>query len=186
MTLTYFKRFRMEMDLGFQRFSPVPCPEGYRLVPWTEGLLEAHARVKYHSFCDEIDAHLFPCFGSLAGCQRLMRDIAQKQGFLPAATWLAVYCGPDGRQFEECGTIQGVVAPQGFGSIQNLGVTPAHRNHGLGMALLSQAIQGFRQAGIFRVQLEVTAGNVGAIQLYRRMGFRTLRTVYKAIEMDTP
>ncbi|HOM18140.1 MAG TPA: GNAT family N-acetyltransferase [Thermoguttaceae bacterium] len=185
MTLTYFKRFRMEIDLGLQKLPLVECPQGYQLTPWRETLLEAHARVKYRSFCDEMDAHLFPCFGSLVGCQRLMRDISQRTGFLPAATWLAVYCGANGRDFEECGTIQGIVDPQGFGSIQNLGVTPPHRRRGLGAALLAQALQGFQRSGIFRVQLEVTAGNLAAIRLYRRIGFRTLRTVYKAVEIHS-
>jgi hypothetical protein len=41
---------------------------------------------------------------------------------------------------------------------------------------------GFRQAGISRVYLEVTAQNEGAIRLYRRLGFVTVKTVYKAVE----
>ncbi len=185
MTLTYFKRFRMEIDLATQQVPPLACPEGYQVWPWQERLLEAHAQAKYLSFCDEMDAHLFPCFASLAGCQRLMRDITQRVGFLPAATWLAVYCGPHGREFEPCGTVQGIIDPQGFGSIQNLGVTPPHRRRGLGTVLLGHALDGFRRSGIQRVQLEVTAGNWGAIRLYRRIGFRTLRTVYKAVEIGS-
>jgi len=183
MTLSYFKRFRMEIDLAVQELPPLQCSEGYQLWPWQDRLLEAHARAKYHSFCDEMDAHLFPCFGSLSGCQRLMRDITQRAGFLPAATWLAVYCGANGQQFEACGTIQGIIDPQGFGSIQNLGVTPPHRRRGLGTLLLAHALRGFQQSGIQRVQLEVTAGNLAAIRLYRRIGFRTLRTIYKAVEI---
>src|SRR5262249_52407614 len=53
--ITYFKRFRMEIDLN-----PLPpvtnLPEGYFWVPWDEGLLEPHAAVKFRSFCDEIDS----------------------------------------------------------------------------------------------------------------------------------
>ncbi|MCS7304765.1 MAG: GNAT family N-acetyltransferase [Thermoguttaceae bacterium] len=184
MMFSYFKRFRMEIDLAVTPLPPLECPAGYQLWAWQDRLLEAHARAKYESFCDEMDAHLFPCFGSLAGCQRLMRDITQRAGFLPTATWLAVYSGPEAQLWEPCGTVQGIIDPQGFGSIQNLGVSPLHRRRGLGKALLAHALHGFQQAGIFRVQLEVTAGNLAAIQLYRRIGFRTLRTIYKAVEIN--
>jgi len=93
--------------------------------------------------------------------------------------------GPYGRgskPAEFCGTVQGIRDVGGLGAIQNLGITPAHRNGGLGTVLLFQALQGFRRAGIGRVYLEVTAQNEGALRLYRRLGFVTVKTVYKAVE----
>ncbi len=90
MGLTYFKRFRMEIDLSGRQFSPPDLPVGYRLLAWDDALLEAHAEAKYHSFRSEIDANVFPCLGDWAGCHRLMHEICAKQGFLPAATWLVV------------------------------------------------------------------------------------------------
>src|SRR5690606_11613555 len=97
-----FKRFRMEVDLLAGVPSPV-LPPGFVWVPWQESLLEQHAQVKYLSFHDEIDAQVFPCLGNRPGCERLMREIRRKPGFLPAATWLIA--GPDGG----CATIQGVI-----------------------------------------------------------------------------
>jgi len=73
----------------------------------------------------------------------------------------------------------------GMGGIQNLGVAPLYRGRGLGSALLLQALQGFRRAGLGRAFLEVTAQNEGAVRLYRRMGFRCRKTVYKAVETST-
>ena len=78
--------------------------------------------------------------------------------------------------------MQGIRDGNGLGAIQNLGIAPEHRNGGLGTILLFHALQGFRQAGIRRVYLEVTAQNDGAIRLYRRLGFVTVKTVYKAVE----
>src|SRR5207248_4638326 len=81
-----------------------------------------------------------------------------------------------------CGTVQGLRERGGVGAIQNLGITPALRGHGLGTALLLQALHGFRRAGLTRALLEVTAQNEGAIRLYRRLGFRRCKTLYKAVD----
>jgi ribosomal protein S18 acetylase RimI-like enzyme len=182
MELTYFKRYRMEIDLAGRDLS-VKIPAGYRLVVWHESLLDVFAEAKYRSFRGEIDANVFPCLGELAGCRRLMAEIARKPGFLPEATWLAVFLLGDRRKAEYCGTIQGILDHTGMGAIQNLGITPEHRDCGLGSSLLCRALQGFRGVGINRVHLEVTAQNDGAIRLYRRLGFATVKTVFKAAEV---
>lgn len=179
MGLTYFKRFRMEIDLGGLTPGTPWLPPGYRFVPWDASLLPAHAETKYQSFRCELDANVFPCLGDFDGCVRLMQEISQKEGFLGEATWLVVY----GSQQEFCGTIQGIRDRSGMGAIQNLGITPEHRNRGIGTSLLFQSLHGFRRAGLRRVFLEVTAQNEGAIKLYRRLGFYRSRTVYKAVEV---
>jgi GNAT superfamily N-acetyltransferase len=181
---TYFKRYRMEADLSGRDFPMVAPPPRYRLLAWAPQLLEAHAQAKYQSFRDEIDAHVFPCLGDPAGCLRLMQEIAAKPGFLPGATWLAVYDDPETAGWSDyVGTIQGLDTEQGCGSIQNLGVVPAHRGRGLAKCLLRQALDGFRRAGLLRVSLEVTAENRAAIRLYRDHGFRTMRTLFKSAEV---
>jgi GNAT superfamily N-acetyltransferase len=88
MGLTYFKRFRMEIDLRGRDFSRPRLPHGFYFMPWELGQLEAHADTKYQSFRSEIDSNVFPCLGDYAGCLRLMEEIASKPGFLPEATWL--------------------------------------------------------------------------------------------------
>jgi ribosomal protein S18 acetylase RimI-like enzyme len=176
MKISYFKRFRMEIDLADA--PPVPSlPEGYAWVRWDDSLVQCHADVKYQCFQEEIDATVFPSLGSRDGCFRLMSEIRRKQGFLPEATWLITW-GSD-----PCGTVQGVRERTGQGSIQNLGVTLPHRGRGLGSALLLQALHGFYGSGLGRAFLEVTAQNDAAVRLYRRLGFRCRKTTYKAVEM---
>src|SRR5262249_9066660 len=85
-----------------------------------------------------------------------------------------------------CGSVQGLRERSGLGAIQNLGVTPAHRGRGLGSALLLQALHGFARAGLARALLEVTAQNDGALRLYRRHGFRCVKTLYKAVPDPRP
>jgi GNAT superfamily N-acetyltransferase len=173
--ISYFKRFRMEIDLA--DLPPVPgLRPGFAWLAWNEALAETHAAVKFASFHEEIDATIFPSLGSREGCSSLMQCISRKPGFLPEATWLVT--GPAG----PCGTVQGVRERSGLGFIQNLGVAPAYRGLGLGSALMLQALHGFARAGLARAFLEVTAQNEAAVRLYRRLGFRCRKTLYKAVD----
>jgi ribosomal protein S18 acetylase RimI-like enzyme len=173
--VTYFKRFQMQADL-VNPLPPLPLlPEGYTWTPWSDAVLDHHAEVKYHCFRGEIDGVVFPNLSCRDGCLRLMREIRNKPGFLPGATWLLAFGS------EYCGTVQGVCDRRGGGSIQNLGIVPEHRGRGLGTALMLQALHGFRRASLQRALLEVTAQNEGAIRLYRRLGFRFRKTLYKIL-----
>ncbi len=175
MAITYYKRLRMEIDLDGPIVSAT-LPGRFVWVPWEESLLADHAEVKFQCFRREIDAYVFPCLGDRYGCQRLMREIRRKPGFLPGATWL-IAC-PEGY----VATVQGVMDHGPIGAIQNLGVLPDYRGIGLGRALVERALTGFHQAGLRRAYLEVTAENNAAVQLYRSFGFRRAKTLYKAVD----
>ena len=187
MGITYFKRLRLEYDLSGPLFEEPPLAEGYELLPWSDDLQAAHAEVKYQSFRFEIDANVFPNLGARDGCRRLMDDIVHRGRFVPQATWLVQYWPQHARRPEICGTIQGMVEETGdgqkLGAVQNVGVTDSHRSRGLGSCLLHRSLLGFRDAGYTRVYLEVTAQNSGAIRLYRRLGFRQTKVVFKAAEV---
>jgi len=55
-----------------------------------------------------------------------------------------------------------------------LAVAPAYRRSGVGRQLLEWLEKCAVVAGIFKVALEVRAGNEGAQRFYERMGYRTL------------
>lgn len=183
MGITYFKRFRMEIDLSRIVLSDPTLPGGYEFVPWQPSLLERHAAAKFESFRDELDSNVFPCLGELSGCRDLMSEIVQRASFVPQATWLISCSGGDGT--EDCGTIQGVVQNAGWGAVQNVGIAPEYRGLGLGRALVVRSLLGFREARVPRVYLEVTARNTPAVALYRSVGFRLARTTYKAVDRPT-
>lgn len=182
MSVHYFKRFRMEFDL--RHVLPiVPLHSDYRFLPWRPELLDSHAEVKHQSFDGELDSQVFHCLGESSGCLQLMHEISERDGFLPQATWLAVYDGPDEDLSRHCGTIQGLCTAHGVGSIQNVGTVPDHRCRGIGAGLVVRALHGFQQYGLRKAYLEVTAQNGRAVRLYQRLGFRHVRTVYKAVEV---
>jgi hypothetical protein len=176
--ISYFKRYKMEVNL--RDLPPVQLPAGYHWSPWSPELLNTHADVLFACFHQEIDANVFASLSSPTGCLNLMTELSRKTNFLPEATWLLIgSIGP-------CGTVQGVRERKGVGAIQNLGITAMHRGQGLGEALLLQALHGFRRWGLVQAMLEVTAQNESAIRLYRRVGFRRAKTVYKAVPVSHP
>ncbi|XZE55449.1 GNAT family N-acetyltransferase [Planctomycetaceae bacterium SH139] len=182
MALTYFKRFRMELDLQSPlSFSVPPLPDEYQLLPWGEGLLREHAEAKYASFHSEMDSNVFPCLGRRDGCLHLMREISRRATFVPESTWLLRHV-PAGGRSAAVGTVQGIQTDN-WGALQNLGVARGHRGLGLGTILLAQAIDGFRRSGLRRMHLEVTSDNTAAVRLYKRLGFHNAKTVFKATEV---
>ncbi len=174
--VTYFKRFKMEVDL--HEVPPVPpLTDGYRWIAWENSLLDVHAEVMFRSFQSEVDALVFPSLGDRIGSSVLIQEIRSKSGFLPQATWLLASAAG------YCGCIQGLWERSRLGAIQNLAVTPGQRGRGLGRALLLQALHGFVRAGLAQAGLEVTAQNDCAVRLYQRLGFRRRKTLYKAVEI---
>lgn len=172
----YFKRFRMEIDLTVP-LPPIPALDAeFEWLPWEDDLLEVHAKTKQACFVDEIDGIVFPNLVCYDGCLRLMREIRNRWGFRREATWLLAHRG------EPIGTIQGVSLRGGLGAIQNVGVVTAYRGRGLGTALVLKSLHAFKDAGLALGRLEVTADNAAAVKLYRRLGFRYRKTLYKVID----
>lgn len=185
MSLAYYKRYRMVYDLVGAMIVPSPLPDGYVWTPWERGQEDRHALVKFHSFRDEIDSEVFECLGDYHGCYQLMKDIALQAGFLPEATWLiTIPSPPTAAGYEDCGTIQGVMVSETTGCIQNVGISPVHRGQGLGRALVERCLFGFQSAGMKRVTLEVTATNVAAVELYKHVGFRVTRTMFRQLDLE--
>ena len=180
--LHYFKRYRMEIDLAITEIPRPVLPPGYEWGEWDEADIERHALAKHRSFRDEVDSEVFPSLGEYYGCLRLMNEITQQDTFLGPATWMIVWRGPGAH--EDCGTIQGLGPTDHLGSIQNVGVVPEHRGLGLGRALVLQSLAGFALAGRQRIVLEVTAENRPAVELYKSIGFRTVRTMYRTAVFD--
>ena len=59
--------------------------------------------------------------------------------------------------------------------VVTLDVHPDFRRHGLGRRLLRELLAGLAAAGSARALLEVDVRNSGAIEFYRREGFRETR-----------
>ena len=178
----FVRRVRMEAATAG---APLPeAPAEFRLAPWRPDRADDHAAAKFDAFAGEPDALLFPALATARGCRALMADIARQPLFVPEATWLAVRRGGSvsgGGEGEAVGTVQGIGGTRGVGAVQNVGVVPECRGLGLGRALLARSLRGFAARGYRRVYLEVTADNAAALAVYRSLGFRPVRTLFKPV-----
>ncbi len=179
--IQYFRRFRMEFNFAETNLPQPQLPAGFEFIGWQPQDVERHAVAKFRSFREGLDLQLFPCLSTLEGCRKLMGEIAGQPSFMPSATWLVSRL-PDRRGFcEDCGTVQGLGSSGEAGFIQNIGVIADCRGLGIGRALILKSLHGFRTRGTRRVYLEATAENVPAIELYRSLGFRLIRTNYREV-----
>ncbi len=64
------------------------------------------------------------------------------------------------------------------GHVISIAVTPEHRQHGVGRALLREALRGMPLYGAKECYLEVRRGNTAAVKLYESVGFRVTRTTH--------
>jgi ribosomal-protein-alanine N-acetyltransferase len=80
--------------------------------------------------------------------------------------------GPSGRQSP--GLAGYIVARMGADElhINNVAVREGYRRQGIGRELLNRILEEGKDAGVPRAFLELRAGNVAALKLYERCGFR--------------
>ena len=92
---------------------------------------------------------------------------------------------------EDAGAVVGTVMV-GYdghrGWVYYFGVDPAHRRRGVGRALMAEAERLLRAEGCPKLNLQVRAGNTGAIEFYRSLGFAVDEVVSlgKRLERDGP
>jgi ribosomal protein S18 acetylase RimI-like enzyme len=76
---------------------------------------------------------------------------------------------------DACGiSLTSLVAPA-CGHVTQICVAPEVRGTGIGHALLRRSLMSLRDSGCASATLTVTVANTGAVDLYERMGFRTVR-----------
>jgi len=142
-------------------------PLGYRLVNWREELFGPGARVLFASFKDSPDARWDGQLRTPEGAARVLRSLAEgKYGPLDSELSFLVF-----EHRTPCGVALVTRRPASAGYILAIGITPPYRRRGLGRALVQEAAERIRGAGLDRVELTVSADNEDAVRLYSKLGF---------------
>jgi ribosomal protein S18 acetylase RimI-like enzyme len=146
----------------------------FRVEGWADQHQELAATVIALSYENHVDSRINEQYRTLAGARRFLTNIVQYPGcgtFFQPGSMVAFDVAS--------GWVAGVVltsfvAPR-TGHITQLGVMPQAQGMGLGRELLLRAMDGLYRHGAKRVSLTVTAANTGAVELYKRAGFREVR-----------
>jgi len=169
------RRLVLQIDL---RSTPLPVatlPLRFGWEAWNPERLPAHAAVLYEGFRSGIDAAHMRALSTLEGCHDLITATSHHQDFVAPATWMAVQFGARGTILP-VSTIQVIGSPSRAARIQNLAVIPDVRGRGIARATLTRCLRSCRAEGYDLVELEVTAINTPAVELYRSTGFELRRS----------
>lgn len=142
--------------------------------PWSERWLEAAAELIARSYQGHIDSRINDQYQSVAGARRFLHNITNYPGcgaFYPPAAMVAL----DRWSGElRALSLTSLVEPR-VGHITQVCVAPELRGQGLGGELLWRTTEAFLTRGCQALSLTVSASNDGAVRLYQRIGFRTIR-----------
>ncbi len=141
---------------------------------WSDLYQEGAAQAIAEAYAGHVDALINDQYRSAAGARRFIHNIVQYPGcgtFQRQASY-AAFEGASGRL---CGiSLASLVAPE-CGHITQICVTPYVKGAGVGHALLRESLLTLKEMGCRSATLTVTAANKKAVELYERMGFRTVR-----------
>jgi ribosomal protein S18 acetylase RimI-like enzyme len=163
----------MRVDLRTAELAPGNVRRPMYVETWSDHYHDGAAQVIAAAYAGHIDSRINDQYRSAAGARRFLFNIVQYPGcgtFFRPASYAA---------FEPDGTICGIslasLVSSRCGHITQICVTPAVRGTGIGHALLRQSLTTLRDMGCEAATLTVTSANQHAVELYERVGFRTIR-----------
>jgi ribosomal protein S18 acetylase RimI-like enzyme len=178
---------RLLMSFDFEASAPAAkagARRRFHLEPWGDHLQESVAVVIAMAYQDHIDSRINDQYGTIAGARRFVANIVQFPGcgfFYRPGSFVAF----DPATGRLAGILLVSFVSADVGHITQLCVTPEAQRSGLGYEMLLKGLAALRAGGARRVTLTVTDANAGAVDLYRRCGFRELRQ-FSAFVWDAP
>ena len=149
---------------------------------WSPRWMEASSGLIADVYRDHVDSRINDQYRSPAGARRFLHNIVHFPGcgqFRQEASYLALEAAT--------GSLAGIclatrVAPD-TGHITQVCVARRWQGFGVGYEMMRRSLVSLLYDGCREVSLTVTASNAGAVSLYERMGFSTLRT-FRAFVWD--
>ena len=172
--LQVFERYFMFWLDGAQSLEPQLTLPHLQYLPWSDHHLEGAAHLIARAYHNHIDSRINDQYRSYSGARRFLYNTSRHPGcglFFRRAAVVASYPA----SAELCGVCLGSLVKDNVGHITQLCVAPHLGGQGIGYELLRRSLGSFRNHGCEGVSLTVTGANQGAINLYERAGFRTIR-----------
>jgi ribosomal protein S18 acetylase RimI-like enzyme len=176
------------LDTGFQRHPRLfmvlplgPADTGksaahaeIEIRPWAEGYYQPSAAVITAAYRGHVDAQINDQYHTLSGSLRFLNNIVRFPGcgvFDADSSFVAL----DRKAKNLIGLILCSRVRGDVGHVTQVCVLPEFRSRGIGESLLEATALNLRNRKFSSLSLTVTEANVGAVGLYRRLGFDTKR-----------
>jgi GNAT superfamily N-acetyltransferase len=159
-----------EAQLAQHSISP-----GLRVEQWSDRSFEPAAKLIQLAYADHVDAEINDQYRSEAGGMKFLRNIVLLPGcgtFLPEASFVVRPIG----ETRLVGMILTSTVADRVGHTTQICVMPGYQGHHIGRQLMERSIEVLRQRNYESLSLTVTASNRRAVELYERLGFRTIKT----------
>lgn len=170
----YSRQF-MLLDLAKGTSGRVGASAGLRLDRWNDRYFEPCAKLIYLAYANHVDGDINDQYRSRAGALRFLKNIILLPGcghFIPGASFVLHEPGSD----ELIGAVLSSEVSTGVAHTTQICVLPGYQGRGLGRVLMNAACDALRCMKFQELTLTVTSNNRTAVQLYEKLGFRTIKT----------
>lgn len=144
-----------------------------RLEPWRGVGFDEAARLINLAYTGHLDSAINDQYRSFPGALRFLHNIVHYPGCGAFDEHASFVARAEDRQL--VGLVLTSRVKDDVAHITQICVAPDYRGQGLGAALLGRTLMTLRQNQMSGATLTVTAANHGAVKLYQRIGFNTLR-----------
>lgn len=170
-----FTRQFMLLDLQNAREWSPGAASGMRLDRWNDRFFEPCAKLIYLSYANHIDGEINDQYRSRAGALKFLKNIILLPGcgqFVQGASFVLREPGSDELI---AAVLTSEVSPK-VGHTTQVCVLPGYQGHGLGRMLMQTSAEALAKMKFKELTLTVTSENRSAVQLYEKLGFRTIRS----------
>ena len=170
-----FSRQFMLQDLQKLPEARPGAAAGMRLDRWNDRFFEPCAKLIFLAYADHIDGEINDQYRSKAGALKFLKNIILLPGcghFVPGASFVLRQAGSD----DLVAAVLTSEVSAGVGHTTQICVLPGYQGHGIGRMLMHTSAETLRGMKFRELTLTVTSENYGAVQLYEKLGFKTIRT----------
>jgi ribosomal protein S18 acetylase RimI-like enzyme len=170
----YSRQFMLQ-DLQKLPEAKAGVSAGMRLDRWNDRYFEPCAKLIYLAYANHIDGEINDQYRSRSGALKFLKNIILLPGcghFVAGASFVLREPGSD----ELVAAVLTSEVSPGVGHTTQICVLPGYQGNGIGRMLMQTSAETLRSMKFKELTLTVTSENYGAVQLYEKLGFTTIRT----------
>jgi ribosomal protein S18 acetylase RimI-like enzyme len=160
----------LDLDSFDPRVSALPLPGGLAMRSWHDEDFVPAGTLISRAYQGHLDSHINDQYRTAAGSLRFLHNIVRFPGcglFDPQGSRVLVRPGyPELTGLLLCSRVR-----EDTGHVTQVCVAQEHRRRGLGERMLRDTAAMLKKRGFRTLTLTVTASNINAVELYKRIGF---------------